>query len=133
MFDHLVGIPYKLHGRDLSGMDCVAVILAGLDLLGAPTACPWSGIRSLCISQKLPDPSHYPTGWRLLDGGEIPQIGDVLTLQQPKQMAHLALLIGPSIALTTTAKTGSYICRVSRLPGSIRMRFRPPHFEEVVR
>jgi len=127
MFHDLIGIPYRLGGRDRFGMDCVAVVLAGLEAMGAPTACPWEGVRRLCVSQELPDPTMYPSGWR--QTSELMQPGDVLVLRQPGQMVHLALVVGSSLALTTTPASGSYIARVSRLPGQVAMCLRPPQFE----
>lgn len=124
--DDLVGIPFKMGGRDRAGMDCLGISLAGLEVLDRPQPDPWDTLRRLAVEKRLPSSGDFPPGFTVLEESEPLVAGDILVLEIPGAPAHLAVVIDPRHALTTAKVVGSFVARIDRLPGRIVRRMRPP-------
>lgn len=87
--ERLVGIPFRLHGRDpATGLDCVGVVAAALTEIGAqPVAPSGYALRNLGIDHWL----HHAGQSGLLPAFGAIQDGDVLLIALGHCQHHLAI------------------------------------------
>lgn len=87
--ERLVGIPFRLHGRDpATGLDCVGVVAAALSGIGAqPVAPSGYALRNLSIDRWL----HHAGQSGLLPAFGAIQDGDVLLIALGHCQHHLAI------------------------------------------
>lgn len=83
----LVGVPFRLHGRDPArGLDCVGLVAAALDGAGVPADPPLRyGLRNREIGE--PDSVARRSGLRPAHGPPVP--GDVLLVRPGPAQVHL--------------------------------------------
>jgi cell wall-associated NlpC family hydrolase len=87
--EQLIGIPFRLHGRNPeTGLDCVGVVAAALQATGAMPSMP-SGyaLRNLTVSQWL----HHAGQSGLATAPGPVEIGDVLLITLGHCQHHLAI------------------------------------------
>jgi cell wall-associated NlpC family hydrolase len=72
----LLSAPYRLGGRDTSGLDCLGVVLLVLQIRGVPEFDPWDGIIGSWRNGEVDCASGFPEGWKRAEGAPID--GDVL-------------------------------------------------------
>lgn len=85
----LVGVPFRLHGRDPeTGLDCIGLLSAAMAIGGAPIALPTGyPLRLRELAQWLPDPAELGFGKAL----SAFRPGDVVLLQPGPAQFHLAI------------------------------------------
>ncbi|MDR7102803.1 NlpC/P60 family protein [Croceicoccus sp. BE223] len=87
----LVGVPFRLHGRDpQTGVDCVGLVLAALDSIGAVTVSPKNyALRQTSIAHLLPLATE--NGFEPASGA--PQPGDLILFALPAAQHHVAICL----------------------------------------
>jgi len=120
--DDLVGLPFVVGGRSRAGMDCLGLVLAGLQRLGFDWPDPWLSIQGAWERGERPISACVPDGWKEVPVSEPLRRGDVLVTGDRSQ--HIALALGAGWVLHTTATTGSHLARERALRGKLRFLFR---------
>ena len=87
--EQLVGVPFRLHGRDPgTGLDCIGLFAAAMALAGRPVEVPTGyTLRLRNLAQWLPDPASC--GFAIT--GAPPEQGDVVLLRPSAGQVHLAI------------------------------------------
>jgi cell wall-associated NlpC family hydrolase len=98
----LVGVPFKVGGRDISGMDCLGLVLAGCQLLGRPFPDPWKRYAEVWQRGERPIEELTPAGWSQL----LPAVhllrGDIILSRSDGVPNHVSLAVGARDLLHTT-------------------------------
>jgi cell wall-associated NlpC family hydrolase len=108
--EQLIGIPFRLHGRNPeTGLDCVGVVAAALLATGAkPFAPSGYALRNLTVSQWL----HHAGKSGLTPAPGPIQVGDVLLLTLGHCQHHLAI----ATASTTVVHAHAGLRQVVKQP-----------------
>lgn len=128
--EQLVGVPFRLHGRDpATGLDCIGLFAAAMALAGHPVRVPTGyPLRLRNLAQWLPDPGECG-----FTPASAPfSAGDTILLQPGPAQFHLAIADRADGWIHAHAGLRRVV-RVAQLPaGAITTIWRllPPNPEE---
>ncbi len=93
----LVGVPYRLHGRDPErGLDCIGVFAAALDRAGGAIRLPNGyAMRRLL----LPETQGFASELGFVQASGAAQMGDVVFLAPGPCQFHLAIMLDAASAV----------------------------------
>ena len=111
-----IGIPWKLNGRDLNGVDCLGMVWLYLhdqginipDGDGLPineNSLMFTEIRYIAGLDSLP-------GWRRLEPGETPRKNDIVLVHYLRQSAHIGVMVDSQKMLHSAIGQTSATCQV---------------------
>jgi len=122
--ERLVGVPYRLHGRDpATGLDCVGLVAAALSAIGRTVPAP-SGyqLRRLRVERLLGAADDAVL--REATGPVEP--GDILLLTPGPGQHHLAVAAADQAAIHAHAGLGRVVRTPAPLPWPTERRWRLP-------
>ena len=123
----LLGIPFARGGRTREGMDCLGIVLAGLEVLRPDLELddPWEAIRDDWEAGIRPE--VVPPEWEEIAAPvACYRPGDVLFVLADGGPNHVALYIGDNLVLHSMAGAGSGITRLGRIRPKVVKVLRPP-------
>jgi probable lipoprotein NlpC len=117
----LIGIPYKDHGRDHSGMDCYGLVIEVLKRIGIMVPDVFD-----------PDTSNETNGKivKILEEGipnikvDKPEMGDVVEILVYDQPSHVGVCLGDGTFIHALKRIGVAIEPLSRYRHRIRGYYR---------
>lgn len=122
----LLGIPFLTGGRTRAGIDCLGLVLAGLQVMGIPWQDPWDRIAEAWKRGERSVQSALPEGWTELPAETPLERGDVVMSRNAAGVVqHVALVIDVARNLLHTSEgTGSVITPARAVRGRIVAVFR---------
>jgi cell wall-associated NlpC family hydrolase len=100
----LVGVPFRLHGRDReTGLDCIGVLACALEAIGRPANLPAAySVRTRVIANL--DAIVSSCGFMVTNGAALP--GDVILARVGPLQVHLLIATGANSFVHAHARLG---------------------------
>ncbi len=118
----LVGVPFRLHGRDpVAGLDCIGLLASALAAIGRPALLPNGyALRNRDIARWLPDAASC--GFAPANGPVEP--GDVVVARIGASQFHLAIAARGSGWVHAHAGLRRVVHQPGALPGAPIVQWR---------
>ena len=102
----LVGVPWRLGGRSLEGLDCLGLVLECCHRDRIEMCDVWATWKQAYASGWRDFELAIPPGWEFIELSMLGR-GAVLVLEADDLPCHLAYVLSGSRVLTTTSATGA--------------------------
>jgi cell wall-associated NlpC family hydrolase len=121
--ERLVGVPFRLHGRDPErGVDCIGLVIVVLEAVGRPARVPPYRLRMREIGGLVAAASHAG----LVEAFGPVRPGDVVLVRPGPAQHHLAIAASGSGFIHAHSGLGQVVLTPGPLPWAEERRWRMP-------
>lgn len=127
LFNDLIGIPWKMHGRDKTGMDCFGLFIEVQGRLGVEVPDPiYLASAYTADAAALYLEQGRGTGWQEVKGAY--RTGDAILMQDPSFNLpyHVGVLLPDGKVIHATARYGVVLSAIQKLSPLIITAYRRP-------